>query len=289
MSASYGSFSQCEINDVQYDFLPSSQIGLREQHLDTKGLSGTTYHSIERNLANIYRVDGQMRLYPSPTDLTTLLPICLGTAVSTITYALSEAVTGYTYVVDRVAKVHTYAGVKVDRTRFHSEQGSCLGVDLDLVGTTESEGASGSFSSTGIDVATKPWNHHMLVVTVDGTTVTPRNFEWSLNRNIDRDRYFNSQSLSTGTNATDAMVGVSMMLPYGDFYAIYTSSMLNTGVPVVATYTNGVYILTFTFAKVAFPKDAPAIESRGEIFLPLNGVAMKSGSTLPVVTTMAIS
>lgn len=289
MAASYGSFAAWEMNDVRYDFQPSSMIGVKEQHLNTNGLRGTTFHSVERNLPSLNIVDGQISLIPTPTEMTTILPIVLGTAVAGTTYALAETVTGYTHVVDRVIKVHTYANVKVDSARFHSEQGGAMGVDLNLVGTTETEGAAGSFTSTSIDVATKPWNFHMLTLSVDSTSVLAKAFEFSVERNIDRDRFFNSQSLSTGTNAVDCHIPMRIMLPYGDYPAIYTSSLLNTGVQVVATYTNGVYILTHTFVKVAFRKMAPELNSRGEIMLPLVGEAFKSSTTLPLVTTLAIS
>lgn len=284
-----------EINDVRYDFHPSSIIGRKDEFINANGLRGVLDDSIERSLPGIYRVNGQFKMFPTPTELTTLLPIVFGTAVATITYALAEAGTGYTIVVDRGdgtnGKVHTYAASKCGRSRWYaSGPNSALGVDTDWFGTTESEGNAGTFSSTSIDVATKPWVFTQLALTVDGTTVTPASFEFTVDQNMDSDRFFNSQTLSTGANWTDRKISLQIMLPYGDFPAIYTSSMLNTGVPVVATFTNGVYILTFTFVKVAFPKSAPEIDSvSGELMLPLRGMAMKSSTTLPLVTTMAIS
>lgn len=291
MAAVYPKFTAMEINDVRYDFHPSSTIGRKDEHVNANGLRGVLDDSIERNLPGIYRVNGQVRMFPTPTELTTLLPIIFGTAVSTITYALAESATGYTYVVDRVSKVHTYAAVKVGRSRWHANgHNNALGVDFDVFGTTETEGNSGSFASTTIDIATKPWMFHQLVLTVDGTTVTPRSFEFTVDNNMDADRFFNSQTLSTGANWTDRKIPMEIMLPYGDSSAIYTSSMLNTGVAVVATFTFGVFILTFTFVKVAFRKGTPEIDSMtGELMLPLRGVAMKSSTTLPLVTTMAIS
>lgn len=290
MAASYAAFTQFELNDVRYDFHPSSMMGRRDEYTDANGLRGTLARSIERNLPGIYRVNGQVRFFPTPTELTTLLPIVYGTAVSVITYALAESATGYTAVVDRGAKVHTYAAVKAARSRFHAGgHNQALGFDVDFVGTTESEGASGSFASTSLDVATKPWMFHQMTATIDSVTVTPRSYEMVVDNGFDTERFFNSQTLSTGANWTDRNVSVNFTIPYGDQSAIYTSSALNTGVQVVVTFTNGVYILTQTFVKVAFKRHAPEINDRGEVFLTLAGSAMKSSSTLELVTTLAIS
>ena len=290
MAASYAAFSQLSLNGVRYDFHPSSMIGQRGEYRDTNGLRGNLQRSIERNLDTIYRVNGQIKTYPTPTELTTLWPILHGAAASGTTYPLSSTgLTGYEYVADRVAKVHTYAGVKVDRYNAGSSQGEAFAVDFDVVGTTESEGAAGTFASLSIDIATKPWMHHMLATTVAGTTFTPQSFGWELNWNIDKDRFFNSQTLSTGTNATDMVVTVRAVYPYGDSAAIYTTHSASTGVQVVGTWTNGVYITTATFVKVAFTKMAPEINSRGELMLVCEGQAMRSSSTAPLVLTMAVS
>lgn len=281
-----------ELNDVRYDFSPSSMVGMRGDYRDTNGLRGTLQRSIERNLDTIYRVNGDIKMYPTPTEWRTLAPILYGTAESGVgpyTYALAESLTGYTIVVDRVIKVHTYASCKAARSRFSATQGDAFCVDTSWVGTTESEGAAASFASTAIDIATKPWMFHQLVTTVAGSTFTPQSFEWELNWNFDEERFFNSQTLSTGANATDLVVTVRATYPYGDASAVYTTHSASTGVAVVATFTNGVYILTNTFVKVAFKKMAPEINSRGELMLVCEGQAMKSSSTAPIVTTLAVS
>lgn len=288
MAGSYASFAQCEINDVRYDFHPASMIGVKEEHLDTNGLRGTRSRSIERNMPNLKRVNGQLKLIPTATEMTTLLPWINGAAAVSTSYPLGETLTAYTIVIDRIIKVHTYAGCKVGRARFHCAQGSALNLDLDVIGTTETEGAAASFSSTSIDIATRPWMFHQMTLTVDGTSVTPKSYEETLDNVIDSERFFNSQTL-TVANATDRHHMLRIELPYGDSAATYTDDLLATGVPVVATWTNGVYILTRTFAKVAFTKVAPEINDRGEIFLVLSGEAFKSSTTEAVTCSLAVS
>lgn len=290
MAGSYGTLAQFELNDVQYDFHPSSMIGVREEHVNTTGIRGHPDEVIERNLPGIKRVNGQIRFFPTPTELTTLLPIIYGTAASGTTYALATTLTGYAAVADRVTKVHTYAGAKAVRSRFHGGgHNTAVGLDVDFLGTTETEGAAGTFTSTGISVATKPWMFHQATVTVDGNTVTPQSWEFTVDWNADAERFYNSQTLAE-VNTTFRTITMNMMLPYDTSpgASIYTSSLLNTGVQVVITATNGVNVLTFTFVKVAFQKNAPEL-SRGEVMLPLVGQAFRSSSTLPIVTTLALT
>lgn len=290
----YSSFTKLLWNSVRYDFHPASMIARRDEHTDTNGLRGTLERSVERNLPGIYRVNGQLKLFPTATEMTTILPIVFGTAVSVITYALAESATGYTVVVARDngtdGKVHTYAAVKAAKSRWHfGGHSQAFGVDIDLVGTTESEGAAGSFGATTLNVATKPWMFQQMTMTVDGTAVTPRSVEFTVDHVFDADRFFNSQTLSTAANWTDRHITMELSIPYGAFTAIYTSSLVNTGVPVVITLTNGVYILTFTFVSVAFRKEGTEINDRGELFLKLSGTAFKSSTTLSLVTTLAVS
>lgn len=292
MAASYSYASAWEANDVRYDF-HSNTLSRKDEYIDTNGLRGTRARSVERNLDNIYRVNGQVRMFPTPTELRTLLPLCNGTAetgAGPYTYPLAETITGYTHVVDKVGKVFTYAGVLVSKYRIHGAQGNeAIGLDLDLLGTTESEGAAGSFASTAIDIATKPWYYAQSALTIAGSSFTPQNWSISVDHHIDADRFFNSQTLSTGTNAMDRTIDFECVLPYGDSVAAYLTHSAATGVAVIVTLTNGVYILTLSMVKVALKHMGVEINDRRELMLRVGGAAMKSSSTLELVTTLAVS
>lgn len=296
MAGLYPKFTSLDINSVRYDFHPSSVIGRRDEHVNTNGLRGTLEDSIERNLPGIYRVQGQYKMFPTPTELDTLMPIIFGaskTGVGPFTYPLGESATGYTHIVYRSdgteGKKHTYASVKCGRSRWYCSTNSALALDTDWFGTTESEDVAAQSSGT-IDITTKPWMFQQMTMTVDGTTVTPSSVEFTIDHFFDAERFFNSQTLSTGANWMNRAISIEAMIPYGDFEAIYTNSLVNTGVQVVITFTNGVYILTFTFVKVAFRKEAPSPDRlTGELMLPLRGNAFKSSTTKSLVTTLALS
>ena len=68
----------------------------------------------------------------------------------------------------------------------------------------------------------------------------------------------------------------------------YDAQRLGGGVAVVATFTNTISsnTMVFTSTKVQFPRQTPTNQGRGEIFLPLQGVARKDGSTAELTVTL---
>ena len=287
MAGSYPFASQLEINDVRYDY-HGCALGSRNEYRDTNGLRGTRSHAIERNIPSVIRVDGNINFIPTALELTTLLPIMNGAAAAGTTYPLGETITPYAIVVDRVLKVHTYAANYLNTARFSGSQGDYLQLDTSWVGTTETEGSAGTFASTALDIVSRPWAFHEAVVTIAGSTFKVRDIEWTIDNHIDADRIFNSQTIAT-TAAMDRTIEVAFTLPYGDSGAVYTTHSAYTGVQVVATFTNGVYIMTVTFVKVAFIKVSPEVRGKNEIMLVARGQAFKSGATESVVTVLAIS
>lgn len=253
-------------------------------------MRGTRSHSVERNLESIKRVGGQLVMQPNVVELGLLLPWIFGAAGSgagTVTYALADTIpTRYVHI-DRVAKVFEYAGVGVDSATFRASQGEPLELELDCIGQTETVDNAGTFPALSIDLTTRPWMFHNLVLSIAGTTYNTRDFTCTVNNHIDRERFFNSQTL-TAVNAMDRDITISATLPYGDATAVYTSGMAAGGVAAVATFTNvDSDVLTLTFVKVAAPSLSPVVEGpRSEVMLRWQGSAFKSSTTEPLVTTI---
>jgi hypothetical protein len=273
----------------RFDFQRESLVQLIE-HRDTNGLRGTRSHSVERNLESLKRVGGQLILQPNVVELGLLLPWIFGAAGSgsgTVTYALAETIPTRYVTIDRVAKVFTYAGVGVDTATFRASQGEPLELELDCIGQTETVGNSGTFPAIDIDLTTKPWMFHNLALSIAATTYNTRDFSLTVSNFIDRERFFNSQTL-TAVNAMDREITISATLPYGDASAVYTSGMAAGGVAAVATFTNSDSdVLTFTIVKAAAPSLSPVVEGpRSEVFLRWNAVCFKSSTTEPLVTVI---
>ncbi len=273
---------------VAYDF-QSEHIICDEHFIDTNGVRGTRSRAIERERQGNRKIHGPLELQPTALDLTTLLQWGLGgtpTGSPTVTYPLGDILSTRFVVVDRVAKVFTYSGVACNKLVIKGNSGQPLHFTFDLIGMDESVGNAGSFpGGLVIDTTTQPFIFTDLVMTIAGTDYSIKDMTITVDNSIDSERFFNSQTL-VGPIAHDRHVMLSCALPYGAAYALYGASTVATGVACTATFTNGSSVLTLSMIKVAFPRQAPSVPGRVEVLLNLAGQAMKSGSTLELVTTL---
>lgn len=285
MSAAIGTLGRMGIGasdpvDYCLDF-KSESFGLKQETLNGNGVRGTRSHTVERTRAGLARVDGNVALTPQAADYHKLLPWALGGSGTLVSgtlyrYNLAEAAVTRYVTIDRHAKVFTYDGVGVDRFTLRAQQGEMLDCDLDLVGKTETVANSGTFPSIFADVTTNPFVLSDLVMTVGGTTVTAKSFEMSLNNMIDKERFFNSNTLSTVIHL-DREVRFRTQLPYGDFTALYNTGAA-TGVAVLATFTIGSVVMALSMPKVVFAPVAPPVSGRAEVMLDLDGRAYRNGT-----------
>lgn len=290
MSAAIGTLGKLGIgaaSPVTYclDF-KSEGLGVKQESMNGNGVRGSLSHTVERVRAGLIKIDGPISLTPQAADLHQLFPWILGTAgvlVSGTNYRYdinNAAITKYV-TIDRHAKVFTYDSVGVDKATFKAAQGEFLELDLDLLAKTETVAASGTFPAIEPDVTTNPFILSDLTFTVNGTTATGKSIEFSINNNLDKDRFFNSNTLSAIVKR-DREVTFKTQLPYGDFTALYNTGA-GTGVSVVATFTMGSIVLIVTMPKVVFNPVAPLVGGRQEVMLELEGRAYRYGT--PTDTT----
>lgn len=288
MAGSWGYQTQLGIDTnatvtKRYDFL-SENLVCNEDFVDTGGLRGTRSHVVERVRAGIRHIAGTITMQPTAVELAALLPWILGAAAVGNVFALADTLTTRYVVVDRGAKVFSYTSCLVDSCTFRASQGSPLSMTLSVVGSDESVGNSGTFPSLTLDTTTNAFMFHDCVFTLAAATYSVRDFDLTINNNIDRNRFFNSQTLSTATSPMDRHVTLRTSMPYGDATAVYNTGA--SGVAVNATFTNGGTSLNFDFVKVCFPRRSPSVGGRQEVMVPLDGIAYRSGSTLELVTTL---
>lgn len=275
------------IAGTRIDFL-SASIAKRQEHFDGNGMRGELDHDISRNREGLARISGTIVTNPNVVEMALLLPWILGgtpTGSGTVTYPLaSTALTRYVMADKNLGTgaLRTYDTVGVDRAVFSAEQGGALTLALDVVGKDET--VSGNFPSIDIDTASGPWMFHELVLTLNSVTVTPKNFNLTIDNFLDKERFFNSQTLSA-VKWQDRAMGLNCMVPAGDFQALYDAGG-EDGVTGTAVFTQGSNILTFTFGRVALPGEDTVVEGRVENMMPLNGKIFKSGATAALVTTI---
>ena len=94
-------------------------------------------------------LDMTIRLRPTPLELTELLPL-MGFALDSGVWKLEEDIDEFTVIIDRVAKVHTYATCKVNQFVLWGQVGQPVNLDLQIIGTSLTEGNAGTFSATAM-------------------------------------------------------------------------------------------------------------------------------------------
>lgn len=271
----------------RFDFQTENLVA-DEDFVDCNGLRGTRSRDASRVRQGNYRVHGPIHLQPSAAELALLLPWILGTAGAgspTATFALADALATRYVSIDRGLKVPTYAGVAVDRCTIRGAQNRAIDVMLDCVGQTETLGNSGSFPSLSIETTTAPFMFTDLALSVGGSTYDIKDFELVIDNAIDKERFYNSQTLSA-VLALDRHVTLKFDPPYGTASALY--GLGTTGTHVVGTFTGpGTQVLVFDLVKVCFPRKSPSfVAGRQEEMLPMIGTAYKSSGTLELVTTL---
>ena len=293
MAASIGTLGQLGIGDAdpvtQRLNYVTEDFTRKDEVIDGNGIRGTRSQDSELVMDGIQRINGPVNLIPTALEMSYLLQWIMGgtpTGTGTVTYPLADTIQTKYLTVDRRQKVFTYAGVGVNMATFRASRGTPLSVELGLIGQTESVGNSGTFPVLTLDVSTKPFVFHNLVLSVESTTVSCAEFMLSVNNMIDADRFFNSQTL-TAVNALDREIRFGTSLPYGDYEAIRAAMNAGAGgLSVVATFTVGNTALAFSLPAVAVPMRAPGTPGRVEIMLPVEGRAYRLAGARELVTTL---
>lgn len=271
---------------TRYDFR-DTPFGLDEHFIDANGLRGTTSHVVERNLAGNRPCSGAVRCQPTAVELANMLEWMMQGTTSgspTVTYPLSAGtMKTRAVVIDRVTNVYTYATVGVASWEVSGGEDQALDWTLNLVGLDESVGNAGTFPALTLDTTTFPFKFTDCTLNCASTLYTPKSFRLSVDYHIDRQRFFNSQTL-TGIYSQDRTVTFETSLPDGEAHALY--GVGRGGFSVVITATTGNSVLTMTMPAVAAPRRTPPVPERREIMLPIVGQAFRSGSTLELSVSL---
>lgn len=263
-------------------------LGIEDELRDINGTVGRYDPDDARVRQNLTKVIPRLRCQPTATELTYLLPWILdGTPVST-TYPLGNTTSLLSLHFDpNAGNLWKLPNVAVDTATFSASQGEPLDVDMELVGRTYTR--SGSFPAVSLDIATQPFLFTDAALVVNATTIQARRFSLSVRKNIDRNRFFNSATL-TAQNKLRREIAWSFEIPWGDYNALYGAAT-SAGVAVTATFTNGLKVLTFSSSAVRFVPRSPATPFQQEVMLTIEGLAYTADgdTTAPLVTTLALS
>lgn len=268
---------------ARFEFV-SEALQLREELINTSGITGDRETDISRIKPGPQRVGGPIVMQPTPVELALLLPWIYGAAASGTNYPLGDTLTSRYVMIERVTDAYLYTGTLVDKATFSvSESSPVLQLTLDTVAVSET--ASQTFPSLSIDTTTSPFIFSELVVEVAGTAYAIREWSMTVDNQVDRNRFLNSLTLHTGANATGRVITTRIVVPHTLGDAIYGAG--EGGVRVQATFTDGNVSLDLDMTKCAFPRESPVVKGRSEGDIILNGTAYAvAGSTASLITTL---
>lgn len=263
--------------------LISGDVGLTEAHVNGTGVRGTRSRHKSRTRRGLRRPSGSITIEPNVDELVFWLPYILGGTPVGTSYPLAESLGSFIYQKDMIEKVYTYSGCKVASATFRSSQGGPLQLSLNIEGVDESIGNAGTFPDLELEAAA-PFVHHDGAFTVNSLSGrTFFDFELTIDNLLDGERFGNSAT-RTALNPTDRNISLGLTPPYGGNHDMY--NLLHTGVPIVATFTNGTVSISFSMPFVQIPRQTPIIAGKAENRLLLRGEARADDPNTELVVTL---
>jgi hypothetical protein len=288
--ATYGTLAGAINERFVFD---SESIAKRGVIVDRDGLRGTRSHQSDDTRVGPYTVGGTIVLRPTPEDLAIWFPRILGADASGTTYALAETIPGWSMSVDRVTKVFSYVGCKVNRATFTGSKGGMLTLALDVIAQKEgaidagvfTEGApqaAGSFPTLTAGI-TQPYMFQDLVLTLASSAREVEDFELVIDNALVGERFFNSTTIRD-LPPGDRLVTLRTSHDYDSTNAALYGQAL-AGAAGTLVFTNANYSTTFTFGTLQVPAESPTVGGKGPIMLTLNMVARKLSTTMELAVT----
>ncbi len=230
-------------------------------------------------------VTGGFTLYPTATMLDRLLPRIQGAVESSDVFNPADTLPEFNAMVDRVAKVFTYTGLKVDEAVFASEPGGLLSLAIQVLGKSGSFDNAGTFPTPLTLPDEDPYRHFDTngQVTILGASREIKRSVITIRRNL----------IAVVNNAQEASyiregkrtVEWVVDLPF-------TSSEVDllagdvTGTTGSIKYVQGNRSLLATFGKLHVPKQQPrGVQQGQEIIYPVRMMALWDGTTRELVFT----
>lgn len=267
MSKDYspGALTKLSINGTPYAAL-SCDFGKRGMILRRNGLRGTREHYAADARKGPYRVAGSISLEPDPDGFAAMMALIVGSGGN-----IAEQLTDFSVVVDRYESIYTYANVKVNRARIYGRQGGIIGMDLDLIGTTEAE--SGSVNTPADN---GPYIFADSILTLAATSREVSSFELLIDNHIDGERFLNSLTLPKVIEL-DRTIQLNTTHPFNDTNKdLYDQAV--AGATGSLAINDGTTPHTISFGILQVPAESPAIRGKVEEVLTLNMEAVRSSA-----------
>jgi len=266
--------------------LPESLVETAEI-IETNGVTGTTDHNSERTREGLKRVAGSIKIACSRIALDTLLPYICGTAEAANVFALADSLPEFLLMIDRGAKVYTYAGCRIAKATFSGAKGDFLFLDLDIEAETETIGNAGTFTPLTAPTE-KPFLFADGALTLQAATRVFENFSLTIENRVNTELFENNLTRHD-IPLIDRVITLATDHPWDTDNTDLVKQDLD-GAAGTLVFTNAEVvtdILTFAMAAIQYANITPAISGKDVLRLPLSGMVRSSGSTKSLIVTNA--
>lgn len=257
--------------------------------IETNGMRGTVDHNKERTREGLKRVFGSIKVPCSRLVLDALLPYITGGTEAANVFPLEESLPEFYMMVDRGAKVYTYAGCRIARASFSGTQGQMLMLDLDIEAETETTGTAGSFPTLTMPNE-KPYIMKDGVLTLQSATRLFNNFNLTIQNQLNTELFENTL-MRYDIPLVDRVITLTTDHPWDTDNTDLVAQALD-GAAGTAVFTNAVTsgdVLTFAMAAIQYANKTPTHQAKDVTRLPLEGMVRSSGTTKPLIITNAHS
>jgi hypothetical protein len=263
VNTSPGALTKVSLNGTAMAVI-SCSLGKREMLLQRNGLRGYRSHIDTDVRKGPQRIGGTIGLEPSAAELVALMALAIGTGGNA-----TDDIPSFSAVIDRVARVDTYAGCKISRATISGQQGGIISCSLDIVGKTEAVNTG----TVATPASTIPYILSDLVLTLINTARQTQSFSLVIDNHIDAERFLNSVTLDQ-VIPLDRTVTLTTTHPYNDAnIGLYDQAV--GGSAGILALNNGTTVCQFDFGKLQLPAESVDIPGKAELMLTLNMIATK--------------
>ncbi len=245
---------------------------------EDKSISGTRSPIEDRVEFGPIHIKGSIRKYATPEETDDDLPRILGAAASGDTFDLAETLPAFWVAILRGPQFHTYNTCYVDKGIYRGKTGSPVELEMQVIGTSETETAAASFPSVTRRVQ-QPYVFNEGILTLGGVEYNFNQFVVVIDNHIKPE--FNNSRTATDICPTDRSVALATSVPYTTTEdTLYTTPVgSDAGITGSLKFTKGGQSLLFTFGNLKPLAMSPVVEGKKEVRLPLQYIAYKTGAT----------
>jgi hypothetical protein len=257
-----------DTSSERWAFKASSTLGKTGVILDSENTLGTRTRRVENTRLGPYNVTGTLVIDVTPLWLDKWLPRILGANESTDTFATAETVQAFDIMQDLEGGVFTHLGCKVNKATFRGRQGGIVECTLDIVGKTETTGASPPAVALGTAAGDYPYVFTDAAVSLYASSRAIQDFEFSIDNQIKASFYNSLTASELIETGRIVMLNSRTKFTSTEMSALYDQGV--AGAAATITCTNGGMSWVTTFGRFQPPVARPVVDA-GEYLLPLSG------------------